>query len=634
MLTRPTRKTRSMININVNDHPSKEFSFCDPEKKFKDSTAISKSRTKTNPLEKTGNSNEVENPPSVPNKTPNVIRATPGKEKTFFELIDGIEPVCRDFIDLPGKKNYEVQDITSRNLEEQGSCDENEDTNSSTESKADPRMGSENDKKFEKSRNMENSIFSPNNSAGNRNIGKATKSGQIKMENHNSKIPITLVSNLATEKFGNLTSALTEGIQLEIPHSTNKVGIAEDNLCDPRKTICGSQDDPTRPCTLLAPMSLALAGSNEMGVERRQLPSSLIGNPPNKSVEASSIPPKEVPPPSPSSEVEITLEVGCPEHGDSFRSRIEAAMNQYASDGYGLLKIIEETKNDRTPILNSLDFLNYSPWPREETMRQVHLAALNRVIELNGKRREPYTRSSADSVRRPKEEKLDELARLISTTFSSSIEGWTSTECVNSHNGDDYGTWNIFPSMLGTFYSKNSRILVALDPNSSCRLVRVWEAHEPNTLIVIPKIMEYTWHNPTEVDEKSKLVGSLAAALGLEMPEVGQRKSRSPSPSPTGRGLVEMSKMLRRYRRHTYDVIEAHANDKQFLLLLMEEARQPEGKSIIIREQGLDPAPPLQWREMTVSVRHCAEAFLSRLEAKSERELNQSQPHTPCPERR
>jgi hypothetical protein len=575
-----------MININVNDHPSKEFSFCDPEKKIKDSTAISKSRTKTKPLEKTGNSKEVENTPSAPNKTPNVFRATPGKENKFVELIVGIEPVCRDFIDLPGKKNYEVQDTASRNLEEQGFCDENEDTNSSTESKADPRMGSENDKKFEKSRNMENSIFSPNNSAGNRNIGKATKSGQIKMANHKLENPDTLVSNLATEKFGNLTSALTEGIKLEISHSTNKVGIPEDKLCDPKKTICGSQEDPTRPCIILAPMSLAPAGSNEMGVERRQLPSSLIGNPPNKSVEASSIPPKEVPPPSPSSEVEITLEVGCPEHGDSFRSRIEVAMNQYASDGYGLLKIIEETKNDRTPILNSLDFLNYSPWPREETMRQVNLVALNRVSELNGKRQE----HPGDPVRRPKGEKLDELARLISTTFSSSIEGWTSTECVNSHNGDDYGSWNIFPSMLGTFYSKNSRILVALDPNSSCRLVRVWEAHAPNTLIVIPKIMEYTWHNPMEADEKSKLLGSLASALGLEMPEVGHWKSRSPSPSPTGRGLVEMSKMLRRYRRHTYDVIEAHANDKQFLLLLMEEARQPEGESIIIREQGLDPS--------------------------------------------
>ena len=84
MLARPTRKTRSMININVNDHPSKEFSFCDPEKKFRDSTAIPKSRTKTNPLEKTGNSNEVENPPSAPNKTPNVFRATPGKEIFFL----------------------------------------------------------------------------------------------------------------------------------------------------------------------------------------------------------------------------------------------------------------------------------------------------------------------------------------------------------------------------------------------------------------------------------------------------------------------------------------------------------------------------------------------------------------------
>ena len=99
-----------------------------------------------------------------------------------MELIDGIEPVCRDFIYLPGEKNREVQDNAPSFLDEQVSCDENDDTNTSTESKVDPRMGSENGVKFEKSENIENSIFSPNNSAGNRNLGKATKNGQIKLD--------------------------------------------------------------------------------------------------------------------------------------------------------------------------------------------------------------------------------------------------------------------------------------------------------------------------------------------------------------------------------------------------------------------------------------------------------------------
>ena len=118
-----------------------------------------------------------------------------------------------------------------------------------------------------------------------------------------------------------------------------------------------SPDDPTRPRTQLAPLSLAPAGSNEMGVECMQLPSSLLHktNPSNKSVEASSIPPKEVPPLSLRSEEVLTPEAGCPEHEDTFRRRIEAAINQYASDGFGLLRIIEETNNDHTPILKGGD---------------------------------------------------------------------------------------------------------------------------------------------------------------------------------------------------------------------------------------------------------------------------------------
>ena len=175
MSERPTRFTRSIINTTDNVHSSKEFSFRDPEKKFRDSTATPKSSTKTKPKEKIGIGNEVENPFAIPNRSPNVIKDAPGNGKIFLELFDGIVTFYRNLTELSGGKNLEVQEKAYGSLEGQVPSDEKDDTSSDADHMANPRMGRKNDEKFEKSENMENSIFSPNNSAGNRNFGKAKK---------------------------------------------------------------------------------------------------------------------------------------------------------------------------------------------------------------------------------------------------------------------------------------------------------------------------------------------------------------------------------------------------------------------------------------------------------------------------
>ena len=159
------------------------------------------------------------------------------------------------------------------------------------------------------------------------------------------------------------------------------------------------------------------------------------------------------------------------------------------------------------------------------------------------------------------------------------------------------------------------------------RLVRVWEAHRPDTVISNPNIMEYRWHNPSEVAEQSNLLNELALALGIgatlrsmvspphsaaRTPVAPSRGSRSPSPSPPrGWGAIPLSTILRDYRRHVFNVIETYADDKQSLLLLMEEALKPRGQSALIQEHALSPPYPLRWSTMTVSVRHCAEALLA-----------------------
>ena len=184
--------------------------------------------------------------------------------------------------------------------------------------------------------------------------------------------------------------------------------------------------------------------------------------------------------------------------------------------------------------------------------------------------------------------------------------------------------------MLGTFISSSSKILVALDPVTPKRIVRVWEAHRPDSVVSNPNIMEFTWHNPSLAAEQPRILDEIAVALGFRVSKHSSdrsspsaniktgslsRASRSPSPSPSrGWGSIPLSIILRDYRRHVFNAIETYADDKQSLCLLMEEALKPRGQSSLIQEHDLIPPYPLRWRTMTVSVRHCAEAFLSLLE--------------------
>ena len=268
-------------------------------------------------------------------------------------------------------------------------------------------------------------------------------------------------------------------------------------------------------------------------------------------------------------------------------------------------------------------------------MRQVHLTAASFSALLY--RAPPKSLSDSlsgtplDSDSTTHVAKLTELAKLLSLNFAHLVEGWVITLCCNSSMpGENQGAWHTFPSMLGTFISSSSKILVALDPVTPKRIVRVWEANRPDIAISNPNIMEYRWHNPSDAAEQPKIFNEIAVALGFgaSLQSAGRslpsathspgsltRASRSPSPSPPrGWGAIPLSSILRDYRRHVFNIIETYADDKQSLHLLMEEALKPQGQSALIQEHDLYPPYPLRWMTMTVSVRHCAVAFLSLLE--------------------
>ena len=129
----------------------------------------------------------------------------------------------------------------------------------------------------------------------------------------------------------------------------------------------------------------------------------------------------------------------------TFSGKLKSAIGQFSRDRYTLGRIIEETKSSTHPILNSLDFLNYSPWPMEETMRQVHLTAASFSALLDREPPKPLSGSppviphatdGASNVG-----KLIELAKQISLNFAHRLEGWVMTLCGNSSGlGDDHGT--------------------------------------------------------------------------------------------------------------------------------------------------------------------------------------------------
>ena len=154
-------------------------------------------------------------------------------------------------------------------------------------------MGFTNGELFEKP-DMENSIFSPNNAPGNRNQVKMAKNDQIRQDVNLvlttpnkagvslAKTPIpksgkSSAPSMATSKTSKiLSSGLAEISQPSSLHSAIKLNREEDRLCDPRKTICGSPDDPTKPTqqqtiTVTKPSQITspntLGGVNGLGTE-------------------------------------------------------------------------------------------------------------------------------------------------------------------------------------------------------------------------------------------------------------------------------------------------------------------------------------------------------------------------------
>jgi hypothetical protein len=67
----------------------------------------------------------------------------------------------------------------------------------------------------------------------------------------------------------------------------------------------------------------------------------------------------------------------------TFAGKLKSSIGQYARDAKALLKIIDETKSNHSPILDSLDFMKYSPRPLKETKRQVMLTASTFLILLD-----------------------------------------------------------------------------------------------------------------------------------------------------------------------------------------------------------------------------------------------------------
>ena len=263
MSLRATRITRSMTGITISEHASKEFSFCDPEKKFKDSATDPKIRQKNKSKDKSGIELEERNPLSISDQSLNVITDAPEMRKIFLEINELPEIAFCDSTYFSGVKNSRALGMSTNSSEEHDSGVKNDVISRARESRVETQVGFANGEKFEKSAKMENSIFSPNNAPGNRSLGRSSKNNQtiideslalsnlnkavVSQKNLHSKSGKILATNPATPK---LNIALRTG-SVEEPHltpfSSARVSRNEDKLCDPKKTLCGSPDDPTKP---------------------------------------------------------------------------------------------------------------------------------------------------------------------------------------------------------------------------------------------------------------------------------------------------------------------------------------------------------------------------------------------------
>ena len=85
-----------MTETSVSDHSSKEFSFCDPEKKFKNLAADSKTSPKIKPKDKSKTGIEETNSLPFSDQSHNVNLDAPEINKIFSELNDSYDNAIYD----------------------------------------------------------------------------------------------------------------------------------------------------------------------------------------------------------------------------------------------------------------------------------------------------------------------------------------------------------------------------------------------------------------------------------------------------------------------------------------------------------------------------------------------------------
>ena len=185
-----------MTGTPVSDHSSKEFAFCDPEKKFKNLTANPKSSLKIKQKDKSETGTEETNPPPFSDQSLNVKLDAPEIIKKNSEFYDSSDNAIYDSNNYSGAKNWRALELVTVSPNEMDPGVEIHDIGLALKSRPDPRMSCSNGEIFEKSE-MENSIFSPNNAPGNRGQGKMVKNNQTKLD---VTMEVTIPNNLDVAK--------------------------------------------------------------------------------------------------------------------------------------------------------------------------------------------------------------------------------------------------------------------------------------------------------------------------------------------------------------------------------------------------------------------------------------------------
>ena len=534
MSTRATRTTRSMTGITISEHASKEFSFCDPEKKFKEFATDPKIRQKNKSKDKSGIEPEERNPLSISDQSLNVKTDASEIRKIILEINELPENAFCDSNNFYGVLDSRALDISTYSSEEHVSGEKNDVISLAHESKVETQVGFANGGKFEKSAKIENAIFSPNNAPGNRSLGRSSKNNQtitddslalsnldkamVSQKNLLSKSGKILATIPATLKLNTALRTCPVEESHRTPSSTARISRDEDKLCDPKKTLCGSPDDPTKPPLRLATPRSAKEPSTfspGIGVIPMPLPSredaltlplrpeDVLTLPCSEAPEdmrtrpysevAAHTPLKVTTTSQDSSEDVLTLpcsgDVRSPSRSEDVPtlSLPQDKKDQFSPKRIALIS--HPTEGVSTYSLNE----PRQPCPQGgDTSPPINLAALEKGLKAWSKIATPESiYGEGDHFHGPSLllelshrpwkliTSLGGLTDLLLSLQPPMTEGWTVSE--NDRRSPLGIPWNECPlwrTKVGTYASETYRILVVADPDLANSPIALWEAHK------------------------------------------------------------------------------------------------------------------------------------------------------------